>query len=396
MMDAAYREALKIIPWGTQTHAKRLIPELEGVQPSFIESAEGCRIRDTRGRSFIDYRCSLGPVILGHRHPAVEMAVQLQLQKGVLFSMASPLEASVAREIQRRIPMAERVRFLKTGADANAACVRLARAYTRRDKIVITAYHGWHDAFLPDQPGVPRAVRALSLSCPYGNTSALEKIFAKHGRSIAAMLTVPYDWREKADGEFLRAARRLTKKHKCVLILDEVLTGFRLAPGGGQEYFGVEGDLVTYAKAIANGYPLSVFAGKARIMALLEKTRITTTTAGETLSLAACRATLATMADGGVQKRIWETGRKLMEGLSYLFSEHAIPHTFRGLPPVFTTVLGPSEEKENKALRTRFLAGLFHRGIFTDGLWILSAAHGDAEIQETLTAAEAALTDATR
>ena len=383
-----WEEVLQIIPWGTQTNSKRPIPALMDVMPLFIERAHGCRIIDPEGREYIDYRSSQGPIILGHGFPSVLEAVRSQLERGVLFSMASPLELEVARAIRDMVPHAEMVRFLKTGADAISACVRLARAFTGRDHIVITGYHGWHDAFASAQSaGVPNAVRELTMRCPYGDDDTLGRIFAQHGEKIAAVVTQPYDGGPDATGRFTRQVREVTQKFGALLIFDEIVTGFRMAKGGGAEFFGVAPDLVAYAKAFANGFPLAAFAGRAKYMNALDRTLITTTYAGEALSLAASLATLQVMREEPVHKEIWQRGSDLMEGLAAVMRAHDLPGKVVGLPPYFKLVFLSGDDERDGHLYKAFYGALFRRGVFSDGSWILSYAHKKHDLEETLAAA---------
>ena len=388
-------EVLQIIPWGTQTNSKRPIPALMDVMPFFIETAHGCRIIDPDGREYIDYRSSQGPVILGHGFPPVLEAVHAQLERGVLFSMASPLELEVARAIRDMVSHVEMIRFLKTGGDAISACVRLARTITGRDHIVITGYHGWHDAFAsPQSAGVPNAVRELTIRCPYGDDETLDRIFAQHGEKIAAVVTQPYDGGPDASGRFPRKVREVTQEFGALLIFDEIVTGFRMARGGGAEFFGVAPDLVAYAKAFANGFPLAAFAGRAKYMKALDRTLITTTYAGETLSLAASLATLQTMREEPVHTEIWQRGSALMEGLASIMRAHDLPGKIVGLAPYFKLAFLSGDDERDGRLYKAFYSTLLRHGVFTDGFWILSYAHQRNDLEETLAAAAIAAKEA--
>ena len=233
-----------MIPWGTQTNAKRPPDAFFDVMPLYIERAEGCRMQDVDGRWWLDYRSALGPIILGYRHPEVDAAVRDQMERGVLFSMASPIEASVAERLIRLVPRLDQVRFMKTGNDANSAAVRLARAYTGRSHIATCGYHGFGDWFASgegDAPlwcpregnGVPSELDALVTRLPYGDVEAAERLFAEKGDRLAAVLTVPYDWNEAVARDFIHLLRTRTEEHGALLIFDQVLTGFRLAVAWG-------------------------------------------------------------------------------------------------------------------------------------------------------------------
>ena len=399
--EALYARALRVTPWGTQTNAKRPDESLAGVMPFYIERADGCRIQDVDGRWFIDYRSALGPILLGYRHLAVEAAVRAQMEKGVLFSMASPLEVELAEDLTGLIPGLDRVRFVKTGNDANACAVRLARAFTGRDKIAVCGYHGSGDWFAcgegseapwfpRDGNGVPHALDALVTRIRYGDVEAAEALFAHDGERIAALVMVPYNWDEVVAHAFVHRMRELTERHGALLVFDQVLTGFRLALRGAQEFFGVVPDLTTYAKALANGYPLAAYGGRADVMETLARVVLTTTYAGETLSLAAARATLAVLQAEPVIEHIWAMGRRLAEGFDALAARAGLPFRAFGLPPAvqFRFDAAPARDE---ALRHAFFAECYRRGVFAARPFLLNLAHTPADIDETLGVFEAAL-----
>lgn len=393
--------ARHLMPWATQTNAKRPNPAFDGVMPLYIERAEGCRMQDIDGRWFIDYRSALGPIILGYRHPEVDAAVRAQMEKGVLFSMASPIELDVAEQLVAMVPGLEQIHFMKTGNDANSAAVRLARAFTKRDHLVTCGYHGYSDWFAcgqGDAPswsprngnGVPIALDALATRLPYGDIEAAEGVFAEHGESIAAVITVPYDWNATVEHDFIHRLRFLTEQHGALLIFDQVLTGFRLAPGGAQEYFGVIPDLTTYAKALANGYPLSAYGGRREVMEKLYNVVLTTTYAGETLSIAAAHATLRILRDEPVLPHIWKMGERLQQGFDAAAKALGLDARSYGLPPAVQFWFS-DDSAQHKAAHQTFFRELYCRGIFASEPFLLNYAHHPADIDETLAAMQEAL-----
>jgi glutamate-1-semialdehyde 2,1-aminomutase len=395
--DPLFVRALRTIPWGTQTNAKRPQPAMDGAMPAFIERASGSRMYSPDGREFIDYRAALGPIVLGYCYPAVDRAVRAQLEKGVLFSMASPVEMQAAESVAAMVPGAERVRFLKSGADASAAALRMARAYTGRAKFISCGYHGWHDTFAAARQGldrgVPSEMRQYEYTIRYGDAEAAERVMAEHGNEIAAIFTVPYDLGDEGDREFLARLKQAAKKNGSLLIYDEIITGFRLAPGGGSAYFDVTPDLLVLGKAMANGFPVAAFAGSSAVMGLLDQDRvlITTTYAGEALSLAACQATLQVMRDEPVHEHIWRVGKAFMSGMEEAGRLADVPlHAF-GLPPVSgLTITGVDTEKCNAAMQA-FNREMYLQGIFANGNWFISYSHSEADIAQTLEKAVVAL-----
>lgn len=389
-----YERALKRIPWGTQTNAKRPDESLAGVQPWFIEKAEGCRICDVDGNWYIDFRSGLGPIILGYKYKEVDDAVRRQMEKGVLFSMASPLELEVAEKLCGMILGLEKVRFLKTGSEVNNAALRLARAYTGRDKIVTCGYHGHGDWFacgVGPEPrwfpregnGVPRALDELAYRVDYGNVELLREIFEEAGDEIAAMIMVAYDWHDRVADDFVRLARELTEAHGAVLIFDQVLTGFRIATGGAQQYFRVIPDLTTYAKSIANGYPLAAYGGRADIMDKLNDVLLTSTYAGETLSLSASSVVLDIIGKEKVVDQIWEMGTRLQVGFNAIAAEFGFDARSIGLPPA-PRFRFSADESVDASARQIFFRELYSRGIFASDPFLISFSHQASDIDETL------------
>ncbi|MDZ7270644.1 MAG: aminotransferase class III-fold pyridoxal phosphate-dependent enzyme [candidate division KSB1 bacterium] len=388
-MTPAHREhlekTLRLIPWATQTNAKRFKPETPHMPP-FIRRASGCRIWDLDDRCYIDYRCALGPIILGYGHPKVEEAIRQQLSQGVLFSMASPLELEAAEAVLSNVPWLEQIRFMKTGADACSACVRLARALTGRDHIVSCGYHGYHDWSVVDWPesGVPAVLRQFTHPLAYGDIRSAERLFDELGSQIAAAVVEPYDWQHPDGAAFLHRLRELCDHHGALLVYDEVLTGFRLARGGAQEYFGITPDLAAYAKAIANGLPLSAFGGKRVFMQQLEKTVITITHGGEALSLAAGKATMEVMRAEPVHEHIFAVGQRLLDGFSEIIAELRAPARAGGLPPAPYIAFDTGDAQLDTQLKNALFDRLYAAGIFANDRWFVSYAHQPKDIDETL------------
>ena len=403
---ALHDRARQLMPWGTQTNAKRVPEALADVMPPFFDRGEGCRLRTPEGRWFLDYRAALGPILLGYRYPEVEAAVREQMDRGVLFSMASPVELEVAERLVGAVPSLEQVRFMKTGNDANSAAVRLARAFTKRDHLVTCGYHGYSDWFAcgtgaspsvvtSDVTGVPRALDALATRLAYGDVEALEALFAERGSDIAAVLMVPYDWGPTVAADFVERARDLTREHGALLIFDQILTGFRLAAGGAQDFFGVVPDLSTYAKAIANGYPLSAFGGRRDVMETLYQVTLTTTYAGETLSLAAAAATLDVVGREPVVEHVWAMGERLRDGFDAAAVRLGLDAHSVGLPPAVRFHFDDAPEVHAR-MQTAFQRVLLTRGIFAPDLYLPTYAHQPADIDETIAVFDEALEAAAR
>ncbi len=387
--------AERVIPSCTQTFSKGPTQFVQGVAPVFLARGEGSHVWDVDGNEYIDYPMALGPVILGHCDPVVTDAVVRQLRDGTTFSLPHPLEIEAAQLLVELIPCAEMVRFAKGGSDATSGAIRVARAYTGRERIACCGYHGWHDWYIGTttrRRGVPEAVQALTTQFHYNELESLERIFREHPGEVAAVIMEPIGIVEPREG-FLQAVRELTTREGAVLIFDEVLTGFRIALGGAQAHFGVTPDLACFGKAMANGYPLSAVVGRREIMALFDEVFFSSTFGGEVLSLAAMIATIRELQRHDVIAHLWRQGRRLQDGYHALAKRAGLEHHTRcvGLPPRTVLTFTDTSGSESLLLKSLFQQECLKRGILCSGAHNLCYRHSDEDITSTLQVYEAAL-----
>ncbi|MCS6817737.1 MAG: aminotransferase class III-fold pyridoxal phosphate-dependent enzyme [Blastocatellia bacterium] len=380
----------RVIPGGAQTFSKSPRSFVQGVAPNFLARAQGAFVWDVDGYRYLDYIMGLGAVILGHGDADVLEAARTQMEAGISFSLPHPVEVEVAERLVRLIPCAEMVRFAKNGSDVTTAAVRLARAFTRREKILCCGYHGWHDWYIGTTDrnrGVPEAVRHLTFRFPYNDLDALHRLFNEHRGEIAAVIMEPVTFDPPAPG-YLEEVRALCHRHGALLIFDEVITGFRFGLGGAQAYFGVVPDLACFGKAMANGFPLAALVGRADIMHLLSEPDVffSTTHGGEAVSLAASRATLEKLEREDGIASLWRLGARLKEGINALLGEHRLADLIEcvGMPPFTALRFHVRDEEEQLALRSLFQQEALVRGILAFGYHMLSLAHSEADIEWTL------------
>ncbi|MGD0282209.1 MAG: aminotransferase class III-fold pyridoxal phosphate-dependent enzyme [Dissulfurispiraceae bacterium] len=379
--DKLYARALGLIPNVTQTLAKGPAQYIKGVAPKYLKRGKGSHVWDIDGNEFIDFTMAVGPLSLGYCYPRVDEAIRNQLEDGITFSMMHPLEVETAELIRSVIPSAEAVRFSKTGADVTSAAVRLARAYTKRNKVLCCGYHGWHDWYIgvtDRDHGIPQTVKDLSFTFNYNN---LESVESSIDDDIACIILEPVVFEEPKDN-FLGEIRELCDRHGIVLIFDEMWTGFRLALGGAQEYFGITADLMCYSKAIANGMPLSVLAGKKAIMELLEKdVFFFTTFGGEALSLAAASATIAELKERDVPGHLARQGEKIKDAYNAAASHLGIDYTKCIGLPCRTLITFDPKAGDSLIMKSFVQQELFRLGILWSGFHNLSFSHDDSDIQ---------------
>lgn len=373
--QAQFERAHKVIPLAAQTFSKS---HLQFPQPSplFLSHGQGGLAWDIDGNEYVDLVSALLPNVLGYRDPDVDQAIRAQLCAGVSFSLATELETQLAETLCRLIPCAEMVRFGKNGTDVTTAAVRLARAYTGRERLLICGgYHGWADWSVERNIGVPEYVRHLTTRARFGDIESLSIHLDKGTHDYAAVIVEP-----ESDPGFLRYLRQLCDKIGTVLVFDEVITGFRFNLGGAQKLYGVTPDLACFGKAMANGMPLSALVGRRDIMRKLEPPDnifYSGTFFGETLSLAASIATIAKMERENVIKKLWTIGTALADRVDSMIANHDLQDelSLYGEPP-----LKRIKFKDDK------IAALFRKEMISSGTLIIAshnvcAAHGPGEVK---------------
>jgi glutamate-1-semialdehyde 2,1-aminomutase len=388
--EAQLARALRSIPLGSQTFSKSRTQYPYGVSPFFVQRAEGSHIWDVDGNEYIDLVNSLCAVTLGYNDPDVTAAVQEQLKDGVIFSLPHPLESEVAEKLVEMVPCAEQVRFGKNGSDATSGAIRVARAHTGRDHVAVCGYHGWQDWYIGSTArnlGVPKATRDLTHGFKYNDLDSLHDLFKQFPGQIAAVILEPMNVTFPAQG-FLEGVQEITRENGAVLIFDETITGFRYSNGGAQEYFGVTPDLATFGKGVANGYPVSVVAGRAEIMRWMEEVFFSFTFGGETLSLAASLATMNKLQREPVTAIMAQTGQSLLNGLNSLIAKHGAGEIFSasGHPSWSFFVIKDTSQYSQWETKTLFLQEMFARGILTIGTNNISYAHTADDIAKILQA----------
>lgn len=389
--DELYNRALGLIPSVTQTLAKGPGQWIKGVAPKYLVKGKGTHVWDVDGNEYIDYIMGVGPLSLGYAYPKVDEAIKKQLEDGITFSMMHPLEVEVAELVRDVIPNAEAVRYSKTGADVTSAAVRLARAYTGKNKVLCCGYHGWHDWYVSvtaRNHGIPEAVQAMSFTFNYNDIDSVKNAIDD---DVAAVILEPVVFQEPKDN-FLHQLAELCKQKDVVLIFDEMWTGFRMALGGAQEYFGITPDLATYSKAVANGMPISILTGKKEIMDLAdEDIFFYTTFGGEALSLAAVKATVEELRDKNVPKFLSEQGKKLKDGYNEIASKLGMDYTkatgynWRSLATFDAKAGDPLIQK------SLMQQEMIKRGVLWQGFHNMCFSHSDTDVDYTLQALEESL-----
>lgn len=384
------RKAAKLIPGGAQTGSKSPTQFVQGVAPTHIERGKGSHIWDVDGNEYIDYVMALGPILLGHDYPEVRDAVEDQLRDGTMFTMEHPLQVDVAELLTEVIPCAEMVQFAKNGNDVTTLAAKLARAHTGRDVIATQGYHGWPDVWMSATPidrGIPDGIGKHTERFEYNDIEGLERIFDEHPGDVAAIVTTPVNL-EAPKNDFLQRVREIADQEDALLVFDEILTGFRFALGGAQEYFGVTPDLACFAKGMANGYPISALAGRSDVMRVLEEQDVffSTTYAGEVLSLAATKAAIGIQKEKDVHEHIAKQGEKLIDGYDELAAEFDTEDrtSTMGFGPRFKITFTDESGETNHFAKSLFMQECMKRGVlFTDG-HLPSYSHTDEDIEMTL------------
>jgi len=400
--------------------------------PLYFEDGCGCRLRDVDGNEYIDYALAWGPLILGHRHPAIVEALRRQVDRPHLYGAQHELEFEVAERVKQAVPCAEKIAFTSSGSEAVQAALRLARAHTGRNLVLKFEghYHGWLDSVLisyhptadqcgdPDLPNIVLASRGQTpnaadniLVAPWNSPEALQHIFAERGKEIAAVITEPVLCNSGCllpDGGYLQTLRRMCTKNGSLLIFDEIITGFRMDLRGAQGHYEVTPDLATFGKAIGGGVTLSAFAGRREILDLMHGGGVAYggTFNGNPLSLAGARATLDELSkDGGEPIRhANRMGERLQASIRECAGNHGVPLTVTGFGAAFALHFTPRGVfrpdlktyrdvlEDDSALLKRFLLAALAEGVYLlpDGRFYVSVAHQESDIDETAAAIDRA------
>jgi glutamate-1-semialdehyde 2,1-aminomutase len=405
--------------------AKRLIPggvnspvragKSVGIDPPFIEKAEGCFLWDVEGKQYIDYVCSWGPMILGHGHPAVLAAIEERLKKGTSFGAPTELEVEMAETITEMIPSIEMVRMVNSGTEATMSAIRLARGYTGRDKIIKFegCYHGHADSLLvsagsgvatlgiPGCPGVPAALAGHTISLPFNRLDEVVRSLETFGPEVAAIIVEPIPGNMGVivpDEAFLKGLKELSVKNHSLLIFDEVISGFRASPGGAQAIYGINPDLTCLGKIIGGGLPVGAFGGKREIMQKMAPEGDiyqAGTLSGNPLAMAAGLATLKVLKGGNIYQELEDKGRVLFEGLAGAAGAAGVKVVVNRIGSLGTLFFTEepvtdfaSSKRSNGDLFKRFYADMLDQGIYLAPspfeAWFISAAHDHESIQKTI------------
>ena len=386
-----YERALGLIPSVTQTLAKGPTQYVNGIAPKYLVKGKGSHVWDVDGNEYLDYNMGIGPLSLGYAYPEIDTVIIKQLEDGITFSMMHPLEVEVAELMREVIPNAEAVRYSKSGADVTSAAIRLARAYTGKNKILCCGYHGWHDWYVgvtARNMGIPDAVKDLTFTFNYNDIDGLKDSI---DNDVAAVILEPVVFTEPKDN-FLQKVAELCKEKGIILIFDEMWTGFRIALGGAQEYFGITPDLATYSKAVANGMPIAMLTGKREIMDLAdEDIFFYTTFGGEALSLAAAKETIKILRDEKVPTYLDKKGSILKSGYNEIAQKLGMNYT-KCIGYNFRTLITFDEKAGNPLeLKSLVQQEMIKRGIIWSGFHNMSFSHTDEDISYTLTVYEEVL-----
>ena len=421
---ALYERAKQSIPYGVNSNFRYW-----GDNTFVITRGAGSHIWDGDGNRYIDYRMGFGPVILGHGYLPVAERVAEAIRNGTIFAWMTPLEIQLAEQIIRMTGV-DMVRLANTGTEATMHSLRFARAYTGRERFIKFEgqYHGMHDYVLFStasslagglgsrrspinmqiSSGIPEGIRHYVINLPFNDLERLEETVEARWHELAAIIVEPVMGNSAGilpRPGWLEKIRALCDRYGIVLIFDEVKTGFRVARGGAQAYFGVRADVVTYAKAMANGFPIAAICGKRDVLMVIEPGHVAHggTYTGNVVGTAAATATLEILETQPILETIFQRGRQLMDGIGEILTRAGIPHFVTGLPPMFSFILGMDEEptdfrdycEGDDSLHERLVLALIERGVMpdADGLepWFLSYSHSEQDVAETLTAFEDAV-----
>ena len=389
---ALYQRALEIVPNGTNTNAKRVDLFLgPDFYPAYIERAKGAYLWDLDGNRYIDYVASLAPINIGYNNERIKKRIVRQLEKGSIFSMPGANEVELSELLIEKIPCAQMVRLMKTGAEVTSAAIRAARAFTGKEMVLSHGYHGWHDwwAAKVGQKGIPHCYGELIRDFAFNDFAALEKLVDQYEGRIAAIILTPAEYGLEPKDGFLQKIRTLCDAKGIVLIYDEIITGFRWALGGAQEKYAVAPDLAAFAKGIANGMPVAALVGKKEIMSVLRDTLVTSTFASEALSIEAAIEAIHIIEEENIIDRLYAITNQLRAGLQEISEHHKVPLNLFDPTPGFKFEFQIDDAEKKEQFSAEFMKystahGILIRKYGTEIVLCPIAATSDEDIEQTL------------
>ena len=384
------QRALTTIPLGSQTFSKSYIQYPENTSPMFLTHGQGSRVWDVDGNEYIDLVSGLMPNVLGYSDADVNYAISAQLQKGISFSLSTDLEMQLAEKLCEIIPCAQKARFAKNGTDVTSAAIRLSRAYTGRDKVILCGYHGWQDWSIGTttrNKGVPQAVSELSVAVPYNDLNRIEELLKNE--NFASVIMEPCNSDAPHDG-YLQGVKDLCEQYGSLFIFDEIITGFRFALGGAQEYFNVTPHLSCFGKAMGNGMPISAIVGRDDIMREMEEIFFSGTFGGETLSLAASLATIEKIQKNDVINRLWSYGQDLGGAVEQLIAKYDLEKAINLCGYASWKIFQFLDHASATAfeIKTLFIQEMIKRGILINSSLNINFSHAALEKYKILQATE--------
>lgn len=395
-----YRKAKRIIAGRTHLFGRRAELHAYGFSPVYSDRQAGGHFTDVDGHDYIDFNMGAGAVLLGHAYPSVVLEVQEQAARGTGLTVNHPLEIEAAELLASTVPCAEMVRFCKGGGEANAVAVRIARAATGREKVLFCGYHGWQDWYLAanldstatlekhllpgiEPRGVPPSLSGSIFPFAYNDLESLESAFAAHRGEVACVILEPARSFLPAAG-FLEGLCAVAHRNGALVIFDEVVTGFRVAPGGAQEYYGVTPDIATFAKAISNGFALGAICGRRDVMEAALDSFISSVYWAEATGLAACRATLREYAAHSVSRAVSRYGEEFVKRLGRALSESGLPADVVGLSS-FPSLAFRVPPEQMAALLTLYMQETARRGLFGGPGFYFCYQHTEEDLTASLT-----------
>ena len=384
--------AKKVVPHLTGTFSRSASHFVEGVYPVYAQSANGSHFTDVDGNEYLDYLCGLGPITLGYNYKPVNDAIIEQLKQGILFSLPHPVEVECSEKMLQIIPNAEMVKFEKSGSNVVTGAVRASRYLTKKNKIAYCGsggvWHDWQAAMVSRDGGVPEFNRDLIFVFEYNDAEGLEQIFEDNKGEIATIVLEPTVY-EKPTNNFLQKIRKIADDNDAILILDEIVTGFRFDLGGCQKFFDLKGDFVCFGKGMGNGLPITAITGKTEFMKAFDDLWVSSTNNSEALSLAGTIAVINEMQEKNTISSCWNQGEKLMQSWNKVVTSHNIEAKMEGYPVRMKMNCLDSSGNESMILKSIIMQEMVKKGIFmSQGVSFISYSHSSKDIEYTISSLE--------